>query len=196
VGPFLLEKLKMAHLNKVNGSTNPANAIVVFGLSDDGKPQAGLFAESQAALAKKAAKQLGLTALTVSHADLATIKAKIPAGRLYANRRSFVPAARRDVHEKLLEFARSGGSGSSRGSDASGLPPSPPAGIPRDWDSIEPGHQVIAQQSLIGGWWEAIVLVREGDILTLKWRDYPEESHFRMHRTQVALQQAPAATAG
>lgn len=182
----------MAHLNKVNGSTSPVN-ILVFGLSEEGKPQAGLFSGSQAALARKAAKQLGLTALPVSSDDLAVIKAKIPAGRLYANRRSFVPAARRDVHEKLLEFARTSGSGSKgHGSDAGGLPTSPPAGIPKDWDTIEPGQQVIAQQSLIGGWWEAIVLVREGDMLTLKWRDYPEESHFRMHRTQVALQQPPS----
>jgi hypothetical protein len=190
-----LEKTDMTHLNKVNGSASPATSILVFGLSDEGKPQAGLFSATQAALAKKAAKQLGLTALSVSTADLAAIKAKIPTGRLYANRRSFVPAARRDVHEKLLEFARASSSGSKgHGSDAGGLPPSPPAGIPKDWDAIEPGQQVIAQQSLIGGWWEAIVLVRDGDMLTLKWRDYPEESHFRMHRTQVALQQDPTAT--
>ena len=30
-------------------------------------------------------------------------------------------------------------------------------------------------------------------MLTLKWRDYADEGHFRMHVTQVALQQAPAA---
>ena len=84
--------------------------------SDAGKPQAGLFSESQASLAKKAAKQLGLTALTLSTADLAKLKTKIPAGRLYANRRSFIPAARRDVHQKLVEFAKSGSGGSgSRG---------------------------------------------------------------------------------
>ena len=83
----------MPHLNKPNGASEPARAIVLFGLSDAGKPQAGLFSESQASLAKKAAKQLGLTALTLSTADLAKLKTKIPAGRLYANRRSFIPAA-------------------------------------------------------------------------------------------------------
>ena len=25
----------------------------------------------------------------------------------------------------------------------------------------------------LDGWWEAIVLARDGDMLTLKWRDYP-----------------------
>ena len=185
----------MTHLSKSNGSSSPSTAIVLFGLSDEGKPQAGLFSESQAGLAKKAAKQLGLTALTVSTADLAALKAKIPAGRLYANRRSFIPASRRDVHERLLEFARTGSGGSaSRGSDSTAQPPSPPAGIPKDWDNIEPGQQVIAQSSLPDGWWEAVVVAREGDILTLKWRDYPRDPHFRMHRTQVALQQLPVVT--
>ena len=75
--------------------------------------------------------------------------------------------------------------------EPSGQSPSPPAGIPKDWDSIAPGHQIIAQASLTDGWWEAIVLVREGDMLTLKWRDFPDESHFRMHVAQVALQQLP-----
>ena len=184
----------MPHLNKPNGASEPDRAIVLFGLSDAGKPQAGLFSGSQASLAKKAAKELGLTALTLSTADLAKLKTKIPAGRLYANRRSFIPAARRDVHDKLVEFARGGGSQSKGGSSTSdGQPASPPAGFPEDWDSIAPGHQVIAQASLTDGWWEAIVLVREGDMLTLKWRDYADEGHFRMHVTQVALQQAPAA---
>lgn len=183
----------MPQLSKPNGASEPARAIVLFGLSDAGKPQAGLFSEGQASLAKKAAKQLGLTALTLSAAELAKLKTKIPAGRLYANRRSFIPASRRDVHDKLVEFARGGGGQSKGGSSPpAGQPASPPAGIPKDWDNIAPGHQVIAQQSLIGGWWEAIVLVREGDMLTLKWRDYNDEGQFRMHVSQVALQQLPA----
>jgi hypothetical protein len=185
----------MSHLAKTNGAPAPAKAIVLFGVSDEGKPQAGLFMQSQAALVKKAAKQLGLTALTVSHADLAMIKAKIPAGRLYANRRSFIPAARRDLHDKLVEFARASGGGSKgHGSSSDNQSPSSPAGLPSDWANIEPGHQVLAQVSLADGWWEAIVVAREDDILVLKWRDYPREPHFRMHRTQVALQQAPTAT--
>jgi hypothetical protein len=191
-GAFFIGEPRMSHLTGTNGAGSPDKAIVLFGLSDDGKPQAGLFSEAQAALAKKAAKQLGLTALTVSTTDLAAIKGKIPTGRLYANRRSFIPAARRDVHQKLLEFARATGAGAKgQGSASDGKPPSPPAGFPKDWDSIEPGHQVLAQASLAEGWWETIVVAREGDMLTLKWRDYPREPQFRMHRTQVALQQPP-----
>jgi hypothetical protein len=178
----------MPELNKPNGSTLPANAIVLFGLSDDGKPQAGLFPQTQSALAKKAAKQLHLSSLCISTADLAAV-GKIPAGRLYANRRSFIPNVRRDVHEKLVELAKTGGGGAAASRGSTGNPAAPPsAGFPKDWDSIAPGHQVLVQASLADGWWECAVMSRDGDMLTVRWRDYPKEPAFTVHYGQVAIQ--------
>jgi hypothetical protein len=49
------------------------------------------------------------------------------------------------------------------------------------------GHLVIAHENAIEGWWEAIVLARDGDILTLKWRDYPKQQHVLRHVGAVAL---------
>ena len=60
-------------------------------------------------------------------------------------------------------------------------------GLPRSWDEIAPGHLVIAQESLANGWWEAIVLDRNDDMLTLRFRDYPRLPRFFRHRTAVAL---------
>jgi hypothetical protein len=57
----------------------------------------------------------------------------------------------------------------------------------RSWDEIGPGHLVIAQESLDYGWWEAIVLDRKDDMLTLRFRDYPRLPKFFRHRTAVAL---------
>ena len=37
-------------------------------------------------------------------------------------------------------------------------------GLPWTWDEIAPGHLVIAQEALDYGWWEAIVIGRNGDI--------------------------------
>lgn len=37
-----------------------------------------------------------------------------------------------------------------------------------------------------GVWWEAIVLARDGDVLTLKWRDYQQPNIVR-HAGSVAL---------
>ncbi len=41
--------------------------------------------------------------------------------------------------------------------------------MPTTWDGIAVGHLVIAQEGKWQGWWEAIVLARDGDMLTLKW---------------------------
>ena len=65
-------------------------------------------------------------------------------------------------------------------------------GLPRTWDEIAPGHLVIAQEALEYGWWEAIVLARNGDMLTLRFRDYPKLPKFARHRTAVALMSPPA----
>ena len=65
-------------------------------------------------------------------------------------------------------------------------------GLPRNWDEIAPGHLVIAQESLDNGWWEAIVLDRKDDMLTLRFRDYPRLPKFFRHRTAVALMSPPA----
>ena len=60
-------------------------------------------------------------------------------------------------------------------------------GLPQSWDEIAPGHLVIAQEALEYGWWEAIVIARNGDMLTLRFRDYPKLPKFSGHRAAVAL---------
>ena len=60
-------------------------------------------------------------------------------------------------------------------------------GLPRTWDSIQPGHVVLVHESPTDGWWEATVQEREEEILTLKFRDYPRQPKFQRHISQVAL---------
>jgi len=55
-------------------------------------------------------------------------------------------------------------------------------GLPKTWDEIAPGHLVIAQEALDYGWWEAIVIGRNGDIFTLRFRDYPKCARSRAKR--------------
>jgi len=61
------------------------------------------------------------------------------------------------------------------------------SGLPRTWDELAPGHLVIAQETLEYGWWEAVVLDRNGDMLSLRFRDYPKLPKFVRHRSAVAL---------
>ena len=65
-------------------------------------------------------------------------------------------------------------------------------GLPRTWEEIAPGHLVIAQEALDYGWWEAIVIGRDGDMFTLRFRDYPKLPKFVRHRSAIALM-SPAA---
>jgi hypothetical protein len=68
------------------------------------------------------------------------------------------------------------------------------APLPRSWDDITVGSLVIAPENPVEwGYYEAIVLERTGDMLTLRWRDYPEEPIQTRHVAAVALLNADTA---
>lgn len=58
-------------------------------------------------------------------------------------------------------------------------------GLPKSWGEIAAGHLVIAQASLEYGWWEAVVLARNGDTFTLQYRDYPHLAKFFRHVSRL-----------
>jgi hypothetical protein len=122
----------------------------------------------------KAAKVMNLTVCNADGAALADLAKKLPIGRLYATGRGFVPSVGRSLYGKIIEQLQLAGQPVPRDADQS--PADQPApGLPTTWDDIAVGHLVIARDhSTSNGWWEAIVLARDGDMLTLKWRDYPQ----------------------
>jgi hypothetical protein len=65
--------------------------------------------------------------------------------------------------------------------------------LPRHFDEVAPGHLVLARETRECGWWEAVVLERnDDDMLTLRYRDYPDYPAFVRYRSAVALMAAPA----
>ena len=96
-----------------------------------------------------------------------------------------MPYVRRDLYTKLLAACDEGTAvrPNARSTDAYSLP--------RKWDEIAQGHVVLVQESIKDGWWEAVVIARVGDILTLKFRDYPDYEEYQRHVTTVALMRAP-----
>jgi hypothetical protein len=70
----------------------------------------------------------------------------------------------------------------------------PAPGLPATWDEIAVGHLVIAHEGVKDGWWEAIVLARDGDMLTLKWRDYQQPNIVRHAGSVALLKPAPVST--
>ena len=67
-----------------------------------------------------------------------------------------------------------------------------PQDLPRSWDEVAPGHVVIARETLEFGWWEAVVIERNGDLVTVRYRDYPDFPPQVRHRSFVALISSPA----
>jgi hypothetical protein len=82
-----------------------------------------------------------------------------------------VPHVRTAIYDQLLQFAD----------------PAPPPGLPATWDDIDVGDLVIAWDEPNAGWWEAIIAQKDGDMLTVRWRDYPKQAPAVLHRSTLAL---------
>lgn len=190
-------------MTKTATKAAPISDVIVFGLGPNKRPQAALFPAQVAALAIKAAAQLNLTAIKVS-GNVAALVHKLPAGRIHSNGRRFIPRIRRTLYDQLVAVATSASApstedkttGVSAGATSNAVPkneagkdgnPAGSDGLPKDWKDITAGHLVLAQESLADGWWEAIVVERKDDMLSLRWRDYPRWKPFLCHVDAVAL---------
>jgi hypothetical protein len=195
-------------------ATSEGSGVVLFGLDESGKPRAARFGSQHAELATKAAGAMALTVCPVSSAALAEIAEKLPVGRIHANGRGFVPNVRRDLYAKLVEAAAANNGGNGHGRNghrkekqAEGAsepkqpargpqtePAAPPVaqGYPKDWQDLTVGHLVLATEGGGGGWWEAIVIGVEGDMVTMRWRDYQGHPKLVQHRAAVALMKPSA----
>jgi hypothetical protein len=132
--------------------------LIVLGYDENQKPRAAQFPAADADLVAKAAQAMDLKVFEAATEDLAALAKKLPTGRLYSNGKGFVPNVRQNLYSDIIAAL-----------------------------AIAPGHLVIAQEALEYGWWEAIVLERNGDMLTLRFRDYPKLPKFMRHRAAVAL---------
>jgi hypothetical protein len=166
--------------------------LVLFGIDSRGKPKAARFGKEHASLAMKAATQLQLKVLASDDPKVAEIAARLPVGRIHATGRTFVPFIRRDLYDQLLAAAANGNARpTSPPNGSSGASGSTPGGsaphLPQNWQAIGLGDLVVAQESLEEGWYEAIVVEANGDMLTLRWRDFPRQRRFARHRLRLGL---------
>jgi hypothetical protein len=161
--------------------------LLVLGFDEQQKPCGARFVDAKPDLVAKAAQLMGLEVYKPSSPEAAEVAKKLPLGQLYATGRAFVPHVRQSLYSELIVALAAEPQQAAVGPDDD--PASTPVarGLPRSWDEIAPGHLVIAQESLANGWWEAIVLDRNDDMLTLRFRDYPRLPRFFRHRTAVAL---------
>jgi hypothetical protein len=178
-----------------SSSSSPLVPVVLFGVDQNGKPKAARFIEKHAELATKAAEHLNLQVLQVTAPAIAELVGRLPVGKIHANGRGFVPYIRRDLYAKLV--AAAGAPAQSRqplsqvvastGSPKPGSQPNGQSTFPKDWGDISQGHVVIAQDTPEEGWYEALVVEKNGDLLTMQWLDYPRERRITRHRSTVGL---------
>jgi hypothetical protein len=162
--------------------------LIVLGFDDQQKPRGARFVDAKPDLVTKAADLLGFKVFQATPPEVAEIAGKLPLGRLYANGRGFVPNIRQSLYSDLVVvLGQEPDAALSR--NGNGLPVA--LGLPRSWDELAPGHLVIAQEALEYGWWEAIVLDRQGDTFTLQYRDYPHLPKFVRHRSGIAMMSPP-----
>jgi len=160
--------------------------LVLFGTDEHDKPRAARFVESKPELVAKAGKAMELRFAEIKTEDQANVAQKLPTGRLYSTGRGFVPYIRRDLYGKLLAaFGLETGGGQTADKAAA------VHRFPCSYDEIVPGDLVLVQETLEYGWWEAIVLERNGEMLTVRWRDYKAPKFVR-HLDAVALIRPPA----
>jgi len=162
-------------------NSDVAAKVVVFGYGDYDRPHAAWFPHHQADAAKAAAKQLHLNVIAVTNGQATDVVGKLPPGQVHAPGPGMVPVVRTDLFEKIVATLNPHGE--------AGVKPGERVvtDMPTSWDAIKPGHLVLFHEGLGDGWWEAIVVSRSGDNLTLRCRDYPGYGTFQRPITAIAL---------
>jgi hypothetical protein len=187
---------KKADKNRANANSR----LFVFGLDENGKPRGARFNEIKDDVVTAALDmKCWVVVDPLTPAEFVPLGMKLPVGRLYASGRAFIPPIRRDLYDKL--FATKGKDAGFlqtekiEGAASSGDASSPKvacvspmtSGLPRSWDSVGVGHMVLIHESPADGWWEAVVVQREDEVLTLRFRDYPKQPTFVRHISTIAL---------
>jgi hypothetical protein len=198
-------------MGKKSGKNEPTKVdpVYVLGLDTNGKPLGARFGELKDNICS-AAMDLNCRVLIDPPAAVSVLGMKLPAGRVHGTGKIvklFVPNIRRELYDQILEAARVAEEQSSAAMGAGSVeqPAEAPrgqadaaqavvrtvspvtSGLPRNWESIAVGHMVLVHESPADGWWEATVLKREDEILTLRFRDYPKQPTFIRHINTVAL---------
>lgn len=161
-----------------------AKPYIVFGADEYARPRAAQFMTAEVEPLQKAAAAMNARLMEVTTPELAEIMNSLPLGRLHASGEGFLPYVKGQTYSELVWATLA---------DEWPKPVSGPTAreLPGRWDDVAPGHVVIARETFECGWWEAVVVERNGDLVKLRYCDYPKYSPIVRHRSAVALIVAP-----
>lgn len=160
--------------------------VIVIGLGADGKPHGAQFDPSNAKLAAKAAKLMGLQFGRAETEPSLEVAKGLPRGKIYASGRAFTPLIKRPLYEQLLQAIAFD-------------PPLPDQPVPEDapdlevgdpWARIRVGSVVLyGGKNVEEGWWECVVtkISEDGELVTMVWRGAPKERSIKCRRRELGL---------
>jgi hypothetical protein len=177
--------------------------LVLAGKGSDGKPHAARFPATEIAAVRKAA---ALMAMLVGKAtDEAALKVvrRLPEGKIFAAGKALVPLVKTDLYDDLVKVVSFHDVGSSApltsqqqpadaNEAAQGNVSSSPATPSLDlWTAIKVGSVVLCWSIDPEGsaWFECVVtaISKDGNTLTVRWRDYPKFKPFAVPRLAVSI---------
>jgi hypothetical protein len=181
-----------------------ASAVILFGMIETGKPRAGTFRGPDIEPALKAASLLHLSVLTADSSEARELAGKLPAGRIQAKGHNIVPFVRNELYKRIAELSKPSVAAASANQSSpndqkksgetlklSGASPR----LPRNWDDINVGDLVISQDAdPADGWWQAIVIEKNGDRFKLRWQQLARGRPIQKHRLTLALMYAGASS--
>jgi hypothetical protein len=193
----------MTKKSDTTGNT-PQTQLFVYGLDEAGKPKGARFPATEIETVLPVVMAMKLESCRPSSDEVVSLGMKLPVGRIYARGKAFIPNIKRDLYDKLLAAVASSKeldhSKAERKAAATAAPESgldhPTAvailrplasGLPQNWESISAGNMVLAFEGPGEGYWEAIVISRDNDIVTLRYRDYPKVPKFERHVSTIGL---------
>lgn len=182
---------------KAKNPMKNGSPMFVFGQDETGKPRGARFTDTLDSTAT-VCFDMGLKVVVSIPTEMTELVGKLPLGRVYSSGKAFVPNIRKDLYDKITAgLAKAAEEGNDRVLQLSRDPEvqtqptatvSPDTGgLPRNWEVIAAGQMVLVPEGSDQGWYEAIVELRAGEMLTLRYRDWPKLPTFQLHINAVAL---------
>ena len=176
-------------------------SLVIFGLDDQKKPHASTFVQpGESNLAQKAAALMGMKCFHPQSEQERALAAQLPRGRIFASGKAFVPFVASGLYKRLCELSSLTATSPPEAQEIECPAPASPDEValaiaadegrveaPGDREvDIAPGAVVLACESRDLGFFEAIVVRIDGEVLSLRWENWPKLPIFTRRRWQVA----------
>jgi hypothetical protein len=183
----------------MTSKTDDKEYFVIAGILSDGKPHAARFPASEQAAVHKAAGQLNLRPAKAAGEAALKVVRKLPEGKIFAAGKALVPFVKTDLYNELLKVVTfdvstdTPPSQTTQAKPANGSDKDKTPALPLDfWRAIKVGSVVLCRY--VAGdedpaWWECVVnsIGKDGDALTVRWRDYPKLKSFTVRRMSVGI---------